>query len=153
MTLRWAALTIVLALSVLMPSSARAQATGQGSQPPRAVAVLKQNFPNPFNPETWIPFSIDQGCTDPARQYRVTIRVYNLLAQVVAVPVLQGAGAGSVGGNPPPVENLSVGCGEYVAYWNGKYLGSSREAASGVYLYRLEVDGRVEAVKRFLVTK
>jgi hypothetical protein len=51
------------------------------------------------------------------------------------------------------VQEITLGCGSYTAYWDGKYLNSSREAASGVYLYRLDVDGRVEAVKRFLVAK
>ncbi len=153
MKLRWAALPLVLALSALMPQSASAQ---NGGQPPavRRTGTLGQNYPNPFNPETTIPFAVgDSACTDPTRQYRVTIRIYNLLAQVVAVPVLQGSGAVGAGGGPPAVENLTLGCGPHRAYWDGKYLNSSREAASGVYLYRLDVDGRVEGVRKFLVTK
>ena len=153
MKLRWAALMLVLALSALMPSSGSAQ---PGVQPPsaRPGGSLGQNYPNPFNPETWIPFAVgDSACTDPSRQYRVTVRIYNLLAQVVAVPVLQaGAGTGSADGGQP-VDGVTLSCGTYTAYWNGKYLNSSREAASGVYLYRLDVDGRAVAVKKFLVTK
>ena len=146
MKLRWAALVVVLALSALMPRSSDAQAT----QPPaRRGGSLGQNYPNPFNPETTIPFAVgDSACTDPTRQHRVTIRIYNLLAQVVAVPVLRGSNSSG-----EAVENLTLGCGEYRAFWDGKYLNSSREAASGVYLYRLDVDGRVEGVKKFLVTK
>jgi hypothetical protein len=153
MKLRWAALIAVLALSALMPRPSDAQATGQPPQQPRRTGSLGQNYPNPFNPETFIPFAVDSACTEPTRQYRVTIRIYNLLAQVVAVPVLQGSGAVGAGGGPPAVENLTLGCGPYKAYWDGKYLNSSREAASGVYLYRLDVDGRVEGVRKFLVTK
>ena len=154
MKLRWAALTAVLALSALMPRPADAQTTGQPPQSARRNGSLGQNYPNPFNPETTIPFSIgDPACTDQTRQYRVTIRIYNLLAQVVAVPVIQGSGAVGAGGGPPAIENLTLGCGSYRAYWDGKYLNSSREAASGVYLYRLDVDGKVEGVKKFLVTK
>lgn len=146
MKLRWAALTVVLALSALMPRSSDAQA----AQPPaRRSGSLGQNYPNPFNPETSFPFAVgDPACTDPTRQYRVSIRIYNLLAQVVAVPVLRGSSASG-----ERVENLTLGCGEYTAYWDGKYLNSSREAASGVYLYRLDVDGRVEGVRKLLVTK
>jgi len=132
MKLRWAALVVVLALSALMPRSTEAQAGGQPPQTARRTGSLGQNYPNPFNPETTIPFAI---------------------AQVVAVPVLQGSSATGAGGGPPAVENLTLGCGSYRAYWDGKYLNSSREAASGVYLYRLDVDGRVEGVKKFLVTK
>lgn len=146
MMLRWAALSVVLALSALMPRSSEAQT----AQPPaRRSGSLGQNYPNPFNPETTIPFAVgDSACTDPTRQYRVTIRIYNLLAQVVAVPVLRGSNSSG-----EAVENLTLGCGEYRAFWDGKYLNSSREAASGVYLYRLDVDGRVEGVRKFLVTK
>lgn len=150
MKLRWAALGVVLALSVLMPSSSAAQTA---NQPPskRRVGSLGQNYPNPFNPETRIPFAIECAGAE-GRQYRVSLRIYNLLAQLVAVPVLESAQSGSAAGGQP-LENLTLGCGQYRAYWNGKYVNSGREAASGVYLYRLEIDGRVEWVGRALVTK
>jgi hypothetical protein len=149
---RWAALIVVLALSGFMPRILAAQ----GSQPPgrdrSAGGALGQNYPNPFNPETRIPFRVGDhpDCTDPGRQYRVSLRIYNLLAQLVAVPVLQG-GAGTVaGGNP--LENVLLTCNQYIAYWDGKYANSSKEVASGVYIYVLEVDGR-PFVKKMIVMK
>jgi hypothetical protein len=153
MKLRWAALVVVLALSALMPRSTEAQAAGQPPTPARRTGSLGQNYPNPFNPATTIPFEVDSACVEPARQYRVTIRIYNLLAQVVAVPVLLGSSSVGAAGDAPPVENLTVRCGTYRAFWDGKYINSSREAASGVYLFRLDVDGRVEWVRKGLVTK
>ena len=87
------------------------------------------------------------ACTDAARQYRVTLRVYNVLAQLVAIPILQG--------EPAPgqsVQNLLLACGRYTAYWNGNYLTTSREVASGIYLYQIQVDGRA-TVKKMLVMK
>ena len=155
MKLRWAALIAVLALSALMPRPSEAQTTGQPPQSARRNGSLGQNYPNPFNPETTFPFSVGEAdcSTDPTRQYRVTLRVYNLLAQVVAVPVLQGSGVVGANGGAPAVENLTLGCGSYRAYWDGKYLNSSREAASGVYLFRLDVDGKVAGVRKLLVTK
>jgi hypothetical protein len=149
MKLRWAALGLVLALSALMPHAASAQSGQPGRRRPKVT--LEQNYPNPFNPETWIPFGVDPECTEPARQYRVTMRIFNLLAQEVAVPVLQGGTGTAVGGDP--IENVTLGCGKYTAYWKGKYKNSDREAASGVYVYRLEVDGRPELTRKFLVTK
>ena len=151
---RWAALAGVLVLSVFMPHSARAQQAGT-STPRREQAAglgLGQNYPNPFNPETRIPFRVGDypTCTEAGRLHRVTLRIYNLLAQLVAIPVLQG-GTGAVAGGEP-IENVQLGCNEYTAYWDGKYLQSGREAASGVYLYRLEVDGRV-IVKKMIVMK
>ena len=155
MKLGWAALVSVLVLSALVPRAAAAQQSTPTTPPPRernAGFGLGQNFPNPFNPETRIPFTIGDPptCTNPARTYRVTLRIYNLLAQLVAVPVLQG-GAGDVAGGQP-LENVALTCKQYTAYWNGKYLNTDREVASGIYLYRLEVDGRA-VVKKMIVMK
>ena len=88
MKLRWGALVVVLVLSALMPRVLTAQGTQSPSRE-RKAGVLKQNYPNPFNPETRIPFSIgDEKCEDPGRQHRVSLRIYNILSQLVAVPVL-----------------------------------------------------------------
>jgi hypothetical protein len=149
MKLRWAALGLVLALSALMPHAASAQSGQPGRGRPKVT--LEQNYPNPFNPETWIPFGIDETCSEPGRQYRVTMRIFNLLAQEVAVPVIQGGTGTAAGGDR--IENITVGCGKYTAYWNGKYKNSNRDAASGVYVYRLEVDGQPLLTRKFLVTK
>ena len=150
---RWAALLVVLALSALATSSAAAQGTPPPSRERASGFELRQNFPNPFNPETRIPFALgtDAQCEDPGRRYRVTLRVYNVLAQPVAIPILQGEGA------PPEVagkelHNLLLPCGTYTAYWNGHYMNTTREVASGIYIYRLEVDGQVQA-KKMIVTK
>ena len=108
--------------------------------------TLSQNYPNPFNPETTIPFTIGDApvCDDPGRTYRVTLRIYNVLAQLVAIPLLIGGGE--------KLENVPLTCGSYTAFWNGKYLDSDREVASGIYLYRLEVDGKA-VVKKMIVMK
>ncbi|WP_337170814.1 hypothetical protein [Gemmatimonas aurantiaca] len=136
----WGALGLVLALSVFMPRVAAAQQ--QDPKVRRNGATLGQNYPNPFNPETRIPFSVGDDaptCSNTSRQYRVTLKIYNVIAGYVATPVLQGGSNGVAGGQP--LENLSITCGQYVAYWDGKVQATGREAASGMYLYRLEVDG------------
>jgi len=73
-----------------------------------------------------------------------------VLAQLVAIPVLQRGSGGVAGGQP--LDNLLVSCGEYVAYWDGKVRSTGREAPSGVYLYRLEVDG-VPLTKKMINVK
>jgi hypothetical protein len=130
----WAARLFVLALLALPASTAAAQGQ-QSSKDNRTGSELKQNYPNPFNPETRISFSVGgyPNCADPNRQYRVSLKIFNLLTQLVAVPVLQGGGQ--------PLENVFLTCGEYTAYWDGKVRGTGREAASGIYAYRLEVNG------------
>jgi len=43
-------------------------------------------------------------------------------------------------------------CGSYLAYWDGKYSQTGDDVASGIYLFRLEVDGKV-LVKKMIVRK
>jgi hypothetical protein len=132
---RWAALALVLALCAVPTKQAAGQDT---SSPPRGrkqLGSLGQNFPNPFNPETRFPFTVD-GCEGAVTTRVVSFRVYNVLAQLVSIPRLEGSvGLGR------PLQNLTLPCGNYVAYWDGKVLNTNREAASGVYLYELVLDG------------
>ena len=149
----WRALFIVLVLGVFMPSRSAAQgASSQTGGGQGAGLQLGQNFPNPVNQDTRIRFVIGdaQDCTDSGRQHRVSLRIYNLLAQQVAVPVLQG-GVGNVAGGEP-LESLLLTCGEYIVYWDGKYSQTGEDVASGIYLYRLEVDGKA-LVKKMIVRK
>jgi hypothetical protein len=147
------ALIAVLVFGAFMPGLSAAQGIqtqnpgGQG-----AGLQLNQNYPNPVTQDTHIPFVVGdaQGCADPGRQHRVTLKVYNLLAQQIAVPVLQGGVANAAGGEP--LEGLLLTCGSYVAYWDGKYSQNGDDAASGIYLFRLEVDGKV-LVKKMIVRK
>ena len=134
-----------------MPRVGSAQAGATPAKKP--VAKLGQNYPNPFNPETRIPFSVGgyPDCTDPSHQYKVSLKIYNGLMQLVSVPVIQG-GAGNVAGGQP-LQNVLVPCGQYVAYWNGNYLSTSKEAASGVYIAALAVDGEKLVMIKMIVMK
>lgn len=137
--LAWAA--VALGLLVAVPAALEAQ---DSSAPPKVQ--LHRNYPNPFNPETTIPFSLDQSLWAAGRNPVVSLRIYNVLAQLVAVPILQGSGE--------PLSDLAVvwnGTGEYQAYWDGKILGTDREAASGVYVYQLVVDGQSVSKKMSII--
>ena len=100
--------------------------------PPRVE--LKENYPNPFFPETTIPFTINSEVCVRGHQPVVSLTVYNVLVQVVAIPTL---GIGS----SERVDSLRLRCGQYRAFWDGKYLDGKREAITGVYYYQLTVDG------------
>ncbi len=147
----WGALGLVLALIVFMPGVSSAQSSQDGRER-RSNSTLGQNYPNPFNPETHIPFSVGDSptCSDNSKQYRVSLKVYTVISTLVATPILQSATSGVAGGQP--LEKLSLPCGEYVAYWDGKIQANGREAASGTYYYRLEVDG-VPSVRKMIVVK
>jgi hypothetical protein len=128
--LAWAC--VALGLSVAVSAPAVAQETQQ-----RARVELGQNYPNPFNPETTIPFTLPAELFADGERPIVSLRVYNVLAQLVAIPILQGSGE--------PLDNLPLdwnGTGQYAAYWDGKVLNTDREAASGVYVYQLVVNGQ-----------
>jgi hypothetical protein len=99
--------------------------------PPRVE--LKENYPNPFFPATTIPFQIAPEVCGRGHQPVVSLKIYNVLVQVVAIPVLANSGE--------RLDSLRLRCGEYRAYWDGRYLDGKGETTSGVYYYQLTVDG------------
>lgn len=142
---RWTALLVVLVLAGLAPRTGEAQ-SGPPQTPPRKAPTggLGNNYPNPMNPETHIPFGIDCG-SESGRKYVVTLRIFNALAQPIAIPQIQKDGR--------LLNRLEVSCGQYNAYWNGEVLGTRRKAPSGVYTYILEVDGHKFPPKKMMVAK
>jgi hypothetical protein len=149
---RWSAWALVLALGTIWSGSASGQTSSTSPspapQPPAAsphrggkLGTLGQNYPNPFRPETYIPFTIDD-CNGPGGHHVVSLRVYNVLAQLVATPVLHGADR--------PLASLRLSCGEYTGYWDGRVSKSRRPAATGVYVYELVVDGERSSRKMFM---
>jgi len=86
---------------------------------PEETALLP-NYPNPFNPETWIPYHL----AEPAD---VTVRIYAADGALVRTLALGHQAAGIY-------ENRTR-----AAYWDGKNaVGES--VASGVYFYTLTAD-------------
>ena len=147
---RWAALALVLALCALAPKSAAGQDVPRG----RKAGSLGQNVPNPASPWTTIPFTVgDDSCADSSRSHVVSLRIYNILSQLVAVPKLRTVSAGdSAGAVTRPVQNLRLTCGSYSASWDGMHMSSGRAVPAGTYVYELIVDGQRE-VKKMLVAK
>ena len=94
--------------------------------------LLLANYPNPFNPETWIPYQL-------ARDSRVRITIYDM----------QGA----------IVRRLELGYqteGFYTtrskaAHWDGRNAVGER-VASGIYFYQLETDD-VSLLRKMVILK
>ena len=76
---------------------------------------LAQNFPNPFNPETTIHYQLPESG-------HTKLQIYTVLGQRVATLV-----------------DDEVKAGYHQVHWNGlNEFGN--QAASGIYIYRLEVE-------------
>jgi hypothetical protein len=90
---------------------------------------LGQNYPNPFNPSTIIKYSI-------AKSVHTTLKIYNILGQEVRTLV-----------------NEIREPGFYTITWNSRD-DSGTKVASGVYFYRLSMDGgRWSETKRMVLMK
>ena len=93
---------------------------------------LLPNYPNPFNPETWIPYQLSEGAT-------VTVKIYDV--------------------NGHLVRTIDVGLkprGYYLAreravYWDGRNE-DGEPVSSGVYFYTLNADDYTET-RRMVIVK
>jgi hypothetical protein len=107
-------------------------AAGQGRPPP--AAELRENYPNPFFPATTIPFVLAPQLCEGGHRPLVSLRIYNVLAQHVAVPILLHA-------DGKRLENRRLECGLHEAYWDGRFRQRNRELTPGIYYAQLIVDG------------
>jgi hypothetical protein len=156
MWIRLAGSLAIVCVVSLVPDRATAQTEQPGVVPNQkhqagALLGLGKNYPSPFSATTRIPFSVGDApaCTDGGRRYHVSLRIYNLLAQVVAVPVMAEGGT-SIAPAGQPVQALDLPCGQYTAYWDGVGLVNNHEVAPGMYLYRLEVNGKAVGRKMLI---
>ena len=126
-----------------------AEAQSQGSTVQNRAGALLPNYPNPFNPETTIPFVLDPELFEGGGLVRVSIRILNLMLQPVAIPTALNHPAG----NRPGVLNLEFTTpGRHEAYWDGLDM-NGRKVASAPYLVQLEVNGRHRGLMKILVKK
>ena len=94
--------------------------------------VLLPNYPNPFNPETWIPYRLAEAA-------EVMLTIYSADGRLVRTLALGHQPAGVY-------ENKSR-----AAYWDGRNAIGER-VASGIYFYRLTA-GDFAATGKMLVMK
>ena len=93
---------------------------------------LLPNYPNPFNPETWIPYQLSK----PAD---VTLTIYDIQGRVVRDLDLGHQGAGTYHGR------------SRAAHWDGRNA-QGEPVASGLYFYTLKA-GEFTATRKMLVQK
>ena len=89
--------------------------------------ALLQNFPNPFNPETTIKYNLAEGTN-------VSLRIYNVVGQVVRTLVAEPQSAG-----------------RYTVRWNGSD-DRGVSVSSGIYFYELRSNG-FQDVKKLMLLK
>jgi hypothetical protein len=97
-----------------------------------ARTVLGRNYPNPCNPETWIPFTL-------AEEGAVRVEVYTQDGRLVRALDL---------GTLPAGDYSAPG---RAAYWDGRN-GRGEPVASGIYVYRL-IAGDVSRTRRMVLAK
>ncbi len=92
------------------------------------VYALRNNYPNPFNPETTLKYDLpDAG--------DVKLEVYNMLGQVVRTLV-----------------NEHQTAGRYAIQWDATNE-HGQNMSSGIYFYRVQVGGEFTDVKKMLLLK
>ena len=117
-------------LDVPIPAADNSGAPSQSTVP--ETTALLANFPNPFNPETWIPYQL-------ATPSEVTITIYDIRGRVMRVLVLGHQAAGIYRSRSK------------AAHWDGRnHFGE--KVATGVYFYTLKA-GEYSATRKMLIRK
>lgn len=94
--------------------------------------MLLQNFPNPFNPETWIPFVLHEYA-------EMEIRIYDVAGNLVR--------ALQLGQKAPGIYRSK----EQAVYWDGKN-NAGEAVGSGIYFYEMGV-GNSTFVRKAMLLK
>ncbi|MGD8396337.1 MAG: FlgD immunoglobulin-like domain containing protein, partial [Candidatus Eiseniibacteriota bacterium] len=106
-------------------------AVEEGGEPGGGIAVasrlLRQNRPNPFNPRTSIAFEVPEGAG------QVQLAVFDVDGRHV-LDLVDGA----------------MATGEHTVEWDGRDA-QGEALASGLYYYRLQVDGHSEVRSMILL--
>ena len=93
---------------------------------------LLANYPNPFNPETWIPYELATDTT-------VKITIYNTQGVVIRTLELGHQSAGYYTGR------------DRAAYWDGRNA-LGEQVASGIYFYQFETDD-MSSMRKMVILK
>ena len=94
--------------------------------------VLLANYPNPFNPETWIPYYL-------AKDTEVSVEIYDVTGNLIRQLDIGHQKAGDY-----TSRNLA-------AYWDGR-CETGEHVVSGVYFYMLTTDDYI-ATRKMVILK
>ena len=97
-----------------------------------AETILGQNFPNPFNPETWIPYQLEKSAD-------ITLQIYDTSGGIVRTIDLGFKSQGFY-----MTQSTA-------AYWDGRN-NMGEQVASGVYFYSLQTPD-FSATRKMLILK
>lgn len=113
------------------PTSERPDRNGETALPAEAPTLLP-NYPNPFNPETWIPFVLFEAAD-------VAVTIYGMRGDVVRRIALGRRDRGTYRARGR------------AAYWDGR-SDTGEPVTSGVYIYELHAAGH-RAARRMVLRK
>jgi len=152
----FAVLLVLLMATAATLSEAVAQQTDTaaalpGAEPqqeePRGVA-LEPNYPNPFSRETRIPFVLGADLFQDDRPVVVTVRIYNVLRQIVAIPIALDHPTAS---GQPAQELRYEAPGRYLLLWDGRDV-NGQAVSSGIYFCEI-IANRSRDVGKMIVTR
>ncbi len=92
------------------------------------INKLSQNYPNPFNPTTTISFSIKE-------ESDIEVSIFNLKGQKIKTLI-----------------NERKNFGDHFVEWNGNN-DNNKKVASGIYFYKLSINGKPIDMKKCLLLK
>lgn len=143
------AFRLLLAVLLLAPLAVPARAqepTSESTRAREAAFSLGPAFPNPFDDETRLPFVLGEELFRDGERPVVSMRIYNLLHQLVgfASVELEADGARRLEGIPLPRP------GRYEAVWDGRDL-QGEPVTEGPYFIQISVNGRTQVRKVLFV--
>lgn len=140
-------LVAILPLILLAAGGGGAQESGVRPGPGEPTFSLGPPFPNPFERETRIPFVLGEALFEGGERPTVSMRIYNLLHQLVGFAYLEETEA-----EPRrPLDGVALpGPGRYEAGWDGRDA-DGEPVMEGPYFLQLSVDGRSQVRKVLFV--
>jgi hypothetical protein len=116
-----------LLFAVAHPGAAQQRSTAP-------AMTLEAPRPLPILPAVLVPFQVADRLCGGGQTVLTTLKVYDGLAREVGVLRLRD-------GDRSPLNGTDIGCGRFVAVWDGTLDNGSRLATNGVYSIQLRVSG------------